>query len=226
MTRVYQVTVLLKKHARCAPVMSAGVVDFSRTHGHCIFGRGFRARVASDACSLFAAAHPEPASLPLQGFAGAVEQFDLQRLIGWDLNKERSVASPPAPTPAALRSPRYPACRAEPSGSIRQQTCISRCKHSDKAGWHKASHASPRDAASARCVPQPASAGLHWHSSPASADWLNVARRRPVSTTSIGRESSHLPPREQPIARRSLGDISGVFSSRALRCELPAPAPT
>jgi hypothetical protein len=42
---------------------------------------------------LLTAAHPEPSRLPLQGFAGAVEQLHLQRLLGWDLNKKRSVGS-------------------------------------------------------------------------------------------------------------------------------------
>ena len=53
-----------------------------QNHGNCVLRRGFRAGVAADAGALFAATHPEQSGFALQGFAGAVEQFDLQRLIG------------------------------------------------------------------------------------------------------------------------------------------------
>src|ERR1700690_1745587 len=61
-------------------------------HGNSILRRGFRAGVASHTGTLLAAAHPEKSRFALQGFSGAVQQFDLQRLLGGNLNEERTVA--------------------------------------------------------------------------------------------------------------------------------------
>ena len=47
--------------------------------------------MAPNAHALLPAPHPEKSRLALQGFAGGVEQFDLQRLLGWYMKEERPV---------------------------------------------------------------------------------------------------------------------------------------
>src|ERR1035441_5158848 len=61
-------------------------------HRDRILRRGLRSGVAADAGTLFPAAHPEKSRLVLQSLARLVQQFDLQRLLGGDLDEEGSVA--------------------------------------------------------------------------------------------------------------------------------------
>src|SRR5579864_5241691 len=57
-------------------------------HGNRILRRGFRSGMAPDTSTLLAATHPEESRFALQGHAGAIQQFDLQRFLGWHLNEE------------------------------------------------------------------------------------------------------------------------------------------
>src|ERR1022692_3906406 len=57
-------------------------------HGNRILRRGFRAGVASDTTALLAATHPEESRFAFQRFSGSIQQFDLQRFLGWNLNKK------------------------------------------------------------------------------------------------------------------------------------------
>src|SRR5579864_1896514 len=57
-------------------------------HGNRILRRSFRSGMASDTGTLLAATHPEESRFVLQSFAGAIQQFDLQRFFGWHLNEE------------------------------------------------------------------------------------------------------------------------------------------
>ncbi len=197
-----------------------------QNHRHGILGRSFRARVASDARSLFAAAHPEPSSLPLQGFAGGIEQFDLQRLIGRDLKEKRSVAfhrRRPQPLCGPRAIPRVESNRMDRSGS---KLVFRRIGIEAKQIWHRSSHASPRDAASAPCAPQRALAGLHSNlNSNRILPSLRAERQRPVSTTSIEMESSRsaTPEANRPTkSRRYLRRILQLEPG----CELAPPATT
>src|SRR5208337_38553 len=82
--------------SRRAGFISAGHVGggggFQQNHGDCVFRRGFGSGVAPDASPLLATAYPEKSCFPLQDFSLAVEQFDLQRLVGGYVNEKRSVA--------------------------------------------------------------------------------------------------------------------------------------
>src|SRR5579859_164646 len=60
-------------------------------HRDGIFRSCFWPGMASDADALLAAPHPEISRLTLQGLTGGVEQFDLERLLVWDLHKKGSV---------------------------------------------------------------------------------------------------------------------------------------
>jgi hypothetical protein len=74
----------------------AGQVSRSSGFQQNIRNRVFRSRfwagVAADAATLLASPHPEESGLPLQGFAFGIQQFDLQRLIPWNLYEEGSIA--------------------------------------------------------------------------------------------------------------------------------------
>jgi hypothetical protein len=56
-----------------------------------VFGRALGTGMTAHAYALLAAAHPEPAVFALQNLARLVEQFELQRLVGWDMKKERTI---------------------------------------------------------------------------------------------------------------------------------------
>src|ERR1700722_2294894 len=79
----------------CRTANRAGHVSGScrvqQSHRNSIFRRSLRPSVATYAHALFPATHPEPARFPLQGLAGSVQQFRLQRLFGGDLYKEGPV---------------------------------------------------------------------------------------------------------------------------------------
>src|SRR5689334_19292516 len=64
---------------------------FQERHRDSIFRGRLRPRMTSDAYALLAATHPEISRLALQSLAGGVEQFDLERLIVWDLHKKGPV---------------------------------------------------------------------------------------------------------------------------------------
>src|SRR5689334_13111793 len=64
---------------------------FQERHRDGIFRSCFRPGMTADADALLTPPHPEISRLALQGLARGVEQFDLERLLVWDLHNKRPV---------------------------------------------------------------------------------------------------------------------------------------
>src|SRR6185312_10022547 len=76
---------------RCFQSQIDGVRRLQQYLCDLVIGRALGPGVAADADTLFSASRPEPSSFLLQGFAIGIDKFELDWLIGRDMQEERAV---------------------------------------------------------------------------------------------------------------------------------------